>query len=160
RGSGFRGSATPAASARGVWVGARTSVRAPGARAATSMAAWPSMRGPTSASASRSLPASPTRRRFTRPGDRAAQQFALELGAEWAGSSDERPPEPLEAVIIFAPVGSLVPVALRAVASGGTVVCGGIHMSDIPSFPFGDLWQERVVRSVANLTRRDAAEFL
>ena len=124
------------------------------------MAAWPSMRWPTSASASRSLPASPTRRRFTRPGDRAAQQFALELGAEWAGSSDERPPEPLEAVIIFAPVGSLVPVALRAVASGGTVVCGGIHMSDIPSFPYSDLWQERVVRSVANLTRRDAAEFL
>ena len=97
---------------------------------------------------------------FTRPGDRAAQQFALELGAEWAEGSDERPPEPLEAAIIFAPTGSLVPVALRAVAPGGTVVCGGIHMSDIPTFPYSDLWQERAVRSVTNLTRRDAAEFL
>jgi alcohol dehydrogenase, propanol-preferring len=97
---------------------------------------------------------------FTRPGDAAAQAFACELGAVWAGGSDEPPPEPLDAAIVLAPDGSLVPAALRAVAPGGTVVCGGIHMSDIPGFPYSDLWQERVVRSVANLTRRDAAEFL
>jgi propanol-preferring alcohol dehydrogenase len=97
---------------------------------------------------------------FTRPGDEAAQTFALELGAEWAGGSEDSPPEPLDAAIVFAPVGALVPLALRAVAPGGTVVCGGIHMSDIPSFPYRDLWQERSVRSVANLTRRDAREML
>ncbi len=97
---------------------------------------------------------------FTRPGDRAGQQFARSLGAVWAGGSDERPPEPLDAAIIFAPVGELVPAALRAVAKGGTVVCGGIHMSDIPSFPYDILWGERVVRSVANLTRRDGDELL
>jgi propanol-preferring alcohol dehydrogenase len=97
---------------------------------------------------------------FTRAGDDATQAFALELGAAWAGSSEDRPPEPLDAAIIFAPVGSLVPVALRAVAPAGTVVCGGIHMSDIPSFPYSLLWEERSVRSVANLTRRDAEEFL
>ena len=97
---------------------------------------------------------------FTRPGDEAAQAFALELGAAWAGGSDESPPEELDAAIVFAPDGALVPLALRALAPGGTVVCGGIHMSDIPAFPYSDLWQERVVRSVANLTRRDAEEFL
>ncbi len=97
---------------------------------------------------------------FTRPGDAAAQRFALELGATWAGGSDGAPPEPLDAAILFAPVGSLVPVALRAVAPGGTVVCAGIHMSDIPGFPYELLWRERVVRSVANLTRRDGEEFL
>ena len=97
---------------------------------------------------------------FTRPGDLAAQAFALELGAAWAGCSDEPPPEPLDAAIIFAPDGALVPLALRAVAPGGVVVCGGIHMSDLPSFPYSDLWEERVLRSVANLTRLDAAEFL
>jgi propanol-preferring alcohol dehydrogenase len=97
---------------------------------------------------------------FTRPGDMAAQTFALELGAAWAGSSQESPPEPLDAAIVFAPDGALVPLALRALAPGGTVVCGGIHMSDIPSFPYADLWEERTVRSVANLTRRDAEEFL
>jgi len=97
---------------------------------------------------------------FTRPGDLSAQQFALELGARWAGGSDEAPPEPLDAAIIFAPVGALVPAALRAVNRGGTVVCAGIHMSDIPSFPYSILWEERVVRSVANLTRRDGEEFL
>ena len=97
---------------------------------------------------------------FTRPGDRAAQDFARTLGAAWAGGSDEAPPAALDAAIIFAPVGALLPAALRVTAPGGTVVCAGIHMSDIPSFPYSILWQERVVRSVANLTRRDAAEFL
>ncbi len=97
---------------------------------------------------------------FTRPGDNEAQQFALELGAAWAGPSDRPPPEPLDAAIIFAPVGALVPAALRAVVKGGVVVCAGIHMSDIPSFPYAILWGERVVRSVANLTRRDGEEFL
>ena len=97
---------------------------------------------------------------FTRPGDVAAQSFAAELGADWVGDSDTAPPEPLDAAIIFAPAGELVPAALRVVAKGGTVVCGGIHMSDIPSFPYSILWGERVVRSVANLTRADGAEFL
>ena len=97
---------------------------------------------------------------FTRPGDEEAQQFAKELGAVWAGASDERPPEELDAAIIFAPVGALVPAALAAVRKGGTVVCGGIHMSDIPSFPYDLLWGERSVCSVANLTRKDAAEFM
>jgi propanol-preferring alcohol dehydrogenase len=97
---------------------------------------------------------------FTRPGDSAAQAFARELGAEWAGGSDAAPPEPLDAAIIFAPVGALVPVALAATARGGTVVCAGIHMSDIPPLPYALLWGERNVRSVANLTRRDAEEFL
>ena len=94
------------------------------------------------------------------PGDLDAQRFALELGAEWAGPSDAAPPEPLDAAILFAPVGALVPAALRAVDKGGAVICGGIHMSDIPSFPYRILWDERVLRSVANLTRRDAREFL
>ena len=97
---------------------------------------------------------------FTRAGDLAAQEFARALGAVWAGGSDERPPEELDAAIIFAPVGALIPAALRAVRKGGVVVAGGIHMSDIPSFPYSILWGERVVRSVANLTRRDAEEFL
>jgi propanol-preferring alcohol dehydrogenase len=97
---------------------------------------------------------------FTRPGDSDAQRFALELGAVWAGASDTAPPEPLDAAILFAPVGALVPAALRAVDKGGAVICGGIHMSDIPSFPYRILWEERVVRSVANLTRQDAREFL
>ncbi|HKP92307.1 MAG TPA: zinc-dependent alcohol dehydrogenase family protein [Chthoniobacterales bacterium] len=97
---------------------------------------------------------------FTRPGDREAQQFARDLGACWSGGSDEAPPEKLEAALIFAPVGSLVPTALRAVERGGTVVCGGIHMSDIPSFPYRHLWHERSICSVANLTRRDGEEFL
>jgi propanol-preferring alcohol dehydrogenase len=97
---------------------------------------------------------------FTRSGDGEAQAFALELGALWAGSSDERPPVALDAAILFAPVGSLVPTALRAVDKGGRVVCAGIHMSDIPSFPYEILWSERSVRSVANLTRRDGEEFL
>jgi len=97
---------------------------------------------------------------FTRPGDSAAQSFALELGATWAGPSQEPPPAPLEAAIVFAPDGALVPLALRAVAPGGTVVCGGIHMSDIPAFPYEILWGERTLRSVANLTRADAEEFL
>lgn len=97
---------------------------------------------------------------FTSPGDTEAQVFARSLGAAWAGGSDEPPPQPLDAAIIFAPVGSLVPAALRAVARGGTVVCAGIHMSDIPSFPYDILWGERTVRSVANLTRRDGEEFL
>ncbi len=96
---------------------------------------------------------------FTRPGDAAGQQFARELGATWAGDSDDPPPEPLDAAILFAPVGGLVPVALRAVVKGGTVVCAGIHMSDIPSFPYDILWGERTLRSVANLTRRDGEEF-
>ena len=97
---------------------------------------------------------------FTRDGDAEGQAFARSLGAEWAGASGELPPEPLEAAIIFAPVGELVPVALRAVEKGGSVVCAGIHMTDIPSFPYELLWGERVVRSVANLTRRDGEEFL
>ena len=97
---------------------------------------------------------------FTRPGDRAAQDFARRLGAAWAGDSTAPPPEELDAALIFAPVGSLVPAALAAVAKGGTVVCGGIHMSDIPSFPYRLLWEERVIRSVANLTRRDGEELL
>lgn len=96
---------------------------------------------------------------FTRPGDRAAQEFALGLGCVWAGGSDALPPALLDAAILFAPVGSLVPKALEAVAKGGVVICGGIHMSDIPSFPYDLLWGERVVRSVANLTRRDGTEF-
>jgi propanol-preferring alcohol dehydrogenase len=97
---------------------------------------------------------------FTRPGDLAAQDFARSLGAEWAGGSDQPPPEPLDSALIFAPVGALVPAALAATKKGGTVVSGGIHMSDIPSFPYRILWEERVLRSVANLTRRDAEEFL
>ena len=97
---------------------------------------------------------------FTRPGDTAAQEFAKSLGAVWAGDSTSPPPEPLDAAIIFAPAGELVPRALRAVTKGGTVVCGGIHMSDIPSFPYRILWEERTVCSVANLTRRDGEEFL
>jgi propanol-preferring alcohol dehydrogenase len=97
---------------------------------------------------------------FTRPGDKAGQDAARSLGAVWAGGSDEMPPEKLDAAIIFAPVGALVPAALRALAKGGIVVCGGIHMSDIPSFPYVDLWNERVISSVANLTRRDGEEFL
>ncbi|MFO1052614.1 MAG: zinc-dependent alcohol dehydrogenase family protein [Planctomycetota bacterium] len=96
---------------------------------------------------------------FTRPGDVDAQRFAVELGAHWAGGSDQRPPVPLDAAILFAPVGALVPLALRAVDKGGVVVCGGIHMSDIPSFPYADLWEERVLRSVANLTREDGEQF-
>jgi propanol-preferring alcohol dehydrogenase len=96
---------------------------------------------------------------FTRPGDVATQQAAKELGAVWAGGSDEMPPEKLDAAIIFASVGPLVPAALRALAKGGIVVCGGIHMTDIPSFPYADLWEERVITSVANLTRRDGDEF-
>lgn len=96
----------------------------------------------------------------TRPGDDEAQRFARSLGATWAGPSTEAPPEPLDAAIIFAPVGSLVPEALSRTAAGGTVVCAGIHMSDIPAFPYRCLWEERVVRSVANLTRKDAQEFL
>ncbi len=97
---------------------------------------------------------------FTRPGDRAGQDFARALGAEWAGGSDRDPPEALDAGIIFAPVGSLVPTALGHVVRGGTVVCAGIHMSDIPRFPYRILWGERVIRSVANLTRKDGEEFL
>ena len=97
---------------------------------------------------------------FTRDGDEEGQGFARELGAEWAGGSLESPPEELDAAIIFAPAGALVPAALRAVAKGGAVVCAGIHMSDIPSFPYEILWGERSVRSVANLTRRDGEEFL
>jgi alcohol dehydrogenase, propanol-preferring len=97
---------------------------------------------------------------FTRPGDKAAQNFALSLGADWAGGSDERPPLPLDAAIIYAPVGELVPLALSSVRKGGSVVCAGIHMSDIPSFPYRILWEERRIVSVANLTRRDGIEFL
>jgi len=97
---------------------------------------------------------------FSRPGDAEAQRFALGLGAAWAGGSDEAPPRELDAAILFAPVGALVPAALRAVGRGGTVVCAGIHMSDIPSFPYSILWGERTVASVANLTRRDGEEFL
>jgi propanol-preferring alcohol dehydrogenase len=97
---------------------------------------------------------------FTRPGDLVGQRHARELGAVWGGGSDEAPPEELDAAVIFAPVGALAPAALRAVAKGGVVVCAGIHMSDIPSFPYDILWGERVLRSVANLTRRDGEEFL
>jgi propanol-preferring alcohol dehydrogenase len=97
---------------------------------------------------------------FTSPGDAEAQAFARSLGVTWAGGSDGRPPELLDAAIIFAPVGALVPQALSHVVAGGTVVCAGIHMSDVPSFPYRLLWQERVVRSVANLTRQDARDFL
>jgi propanol-preferring alcohol dehydrogenase len=97
---------------------------------------------------------------FTRAGDTEGQQFALSLGAEWAGSSTESPPEELDAAIIFAPVGELIPVALAAVAKGGVVVCAGIHMSEIPSFSYDLLWGERVLRSVANLTRQDGEEFM
>src|SRR5205807_3659029 len=97
---------------------------------------------------------------FVRAGDEAAREFALEMGAEWAGDALGPAPEELDAAIIFAPVGELVPAALRAVARGGTVVCAGIHMSDIPSFPYSLLWEERTLRSVANLTRDDGREFL
>ena len=97
---------------------------------------------------------------FTRAEDDGAQALARSLGAEWAGDAMQPGPEPLDAALIFAPVGALVPAALRATAPGGTVVCAGIHMSDIPSFPYADLWEERVLRSVANLTRADAEEFL
>ena len=97
---------------------------------------------------------------FTRPGDAAAQAFARGLGVGWAGGSDEPPPEPLDAAILFAPLGSLVPAALRAVRKGGRVICAGIHMSDIPSFPYALLWEERRLMSVANLTRKDGIEFL
>lgn len=97
---------------------------------------------------------------FTKPGDGPGQEFARRLGAVWTGGSDEMPPEPLDAAILYAPVGALVPAALRAVRKGGVVVCAGIHMSDIPAFPYDILWGERTVRSVANLTRRDGEEFL
>ncbi len=97
---------------------------------------------------------------FTRPGDRESQRFARRLGAVWAGGSDAPPPVELDAAILFAPVGALVPAALAAVRKGGTVVCAGIHMSDIPAFPYELLWGERVVRSVANLTREDGVELL
>jgi propanol-preferring alcohol dehydrogenase len=97
---------------------------------------------------------------FTRPGDTAAEAFARECGAVWTGGSRTPPPAQLDGALIFAPVGSLVPAALHALAKGGTVVCGGIHMSDIPTFPYADLWEERIIRSVANLTRRDAEDFL
>jgi len=96
---------------------------------------------------------------FTRPGGQATQAFARQLGAVWAGSSDEAPPKELDAALIFAPVGALVPAALRAVRKGGSVVCGGIHMSDIPGFPYELLWGERILRSVANLTRADGQDF-
>jgi propanol-preferring alcohol dehydrogenase len=97
---------------------------------------------------------------FTRPGDAAAQALAIELGARWAGGSDAAAPEPLDAALIFAPVGALVPTALRALRPGGTVVCAGIHMSDIPAFPYAWLWGERRIVSVANLTRADGEAFL
>jgi propanol-preferring alcohol dehydrogenase len=97
---------------------------------------------------------------FTRPGDERTEEFARSLGATWAGGTDETPPEELDAAIIFAPAGELVPRALRLLAPGGTVVCAGIHMSDIPSFAYEDLWHERTIRSVANLTRRDGEEFI
>ncbi len=97
---------------------------------------------------------------FTRPGDTASQEFALSLGAAWAGGSDAPPPGQPDAALIFAPVGALVPQALRHLAKGGAVVCAGIHMSDIPAFPYDILWGERSIRSVANLTRRDGIEFL
>lgn len=97
---------------------------------------------------------------FTRPGDESAKALAARLGVSWVGDSTQAPPEPLDAAILFAPDGGLVPLALKAVERGGTVVCAGIHMSDIPSFPYGILWEERMIRSVANLTRADAREFL
>ena len=97
---------------------------------------------------------------FTRPGDIATQAFARTLGVDWAGDSDAAPPEPLDAAIIFAPVGALVPLALKAVRKGGRVICAGIHMSDIPSFPYATLWEERELMSVANLTRQDGVDFL
>jgi propanol-preferring alcohol dehydrogenase len=97
---------------------------------------------------------------FVKPGDAAGERFALEMGAVWAGGSNEPPPAPLDCAIIFAPVGALVPEALARVAPGGTVVCAGIHMSDIPAFPYSLLWEERSIRSVANLTRTDAREFI
>ncbi len=97
---------------------------------------------------------------LTRPGDKAAQDFALELGCTWAGGSDQKPPDELDAAVIFAPIGPLVPLALKSVSKGGTVVMGGIHMSDVPAMPYRILWGERVLRSVANLTRADAIEFL
>jgi alcohol dehydrogenase, propanol-preferring len=97
---------------------------------------------------------------FTRPGDTATQTFAKQLGASWAGGSDERPPEPLDAAIIFASAGELVPQALRQLTPGGAVVCAGIHMSEIPAFSYDDLWRERSIRSVANLTREDGYQFL
>jgi alcohol dehydrogenase, propanol-preferring len=97
---------------------------------------------------------------FTRSGDQQAQEFALNLGAVWSGGSNQLPPEKLDAAIIFAPVGSLIPQALKTVGKGGVVVCGGIHMSDVPSFPYSILWEERSISSVANLTRRDGAEFM
>jgi propanol-preferring alcohol dehydrogenase len=97
---------------------------------------------------------------FTRPGDRSGQDFARTLGAKWAGDSDDRCPQELDTAIIFAPVGSLVPIALKSVRKGGRVICGGIHMTDLPQFPYRLLWEERVVQSVANMTRRDATEFL
>jgi propanol-preferring alcohol dehydrogenase len=97
---------------------------------------------------------------FTRPGDERTQKFAKSLGATWAGGTDEAPPVQLDAAIIFAPAGELVPGALKLLAPGGTVVCAGIHMSDIPSFAYDDLWHERTIRSVANLTRRDGEEFI
>ncbi len=97
---------------------------------------------------------------FTRAGDERGREFALSQGAVWAGASDELPPEQLDAALIFAPAGELVPAALKTLAAGGNVVCAGIHMSDIPAFPYEDLWHERTIRSVANLTRRDGAEFL
>lgn len=96
---------------------------------------------------------------FTRPADVAAQRFALSLGATWAGDSDQSPPELLDAAIIFAPVGSLIPAALKALRKGGALICGGIHMSDVPAMPYSLLWGERSIRSIANLTRRDGAEF-
>ncbi|MFP3941810.1 MAG: zinc-dependent alcohol dehydrogenase family protein, partial [Thermoanaerobaculia bacterium] len=96
---------------------------------------------------------------FTRPGDAAGQRFARHHGARWAGGSDQAPPEPLDAALIFAPVGELVPTALTHLKPGGAVVCGGIHMSDVPSFPYRDLWEERLIRSVANLTREDGRRF-
>lgn len=97
---------------------------------------------------------------FTRAGDAAAQQLARDLGAVWTGGSEDAPPEPLDAAIIFAPVGSLVPAALRAVRKGGAVICAGIHMSEIPAFPYSILWEERTIRSVANLTRKDGEDFM
>jgi propanol-preferring alcohol dehydrogenase len=97
---------------------------------------------------------------FTRPDDRESQTFARELGADWVGASDQEVPEPLDAAIIYAPVGALAPAALRTVRKGGRVVCAGIHMSDIPAFPYRILWEERSLRSVANLTRKDAHDFL
>ncbi|HMY04597.1 MAG TPA: hypothetical protein PKA48_14635, partial [Candidatus Obscuribacter sp.] len=97
---------------------------------------------------------------FTRPGDLSGQEYARSLGAIWAGNCDQMPPQKLDAALIFAPAGELVPLALKASEKGASIVCGGIHMSDIPSFPYADLWQERSIKSVANLTRQDAIEFL